>query len=305
MSDEHHRRDRHVEQLLGDVLDLEHAAPAEGERGGERRSARGGRGVEESALRTAASLGGRRGRRGVSASVLMLPAPARRASSSSLVLGRVAGQGQEHLVEARLAEREVGDPRRRRASARRPPRRRGRRRRRPRTAPRDRARGGRARARRASTRSASGRCSGSSSRTCSAPEPDRRLELAGRALGDHAAVVDDGDPLGELVGLVEVLRAEQDRRPLADERADDVPDLVARARVEPGGRLVEEHQLRRDDDARGDVEPPAHAAGVVLDQPAGGLGEAERLEQLGGALLRRGAPEAEQPAEQDQVLARR
>ena len=134
---------------------------------------------------------------------------------------------------------------------------------------------------------------------------DRGLELAGRALGDHLAVVDHGDPVGELVGLVEVLRAEQDRGPLGDQRADDVPDLVARARVEPGRRLVEEHQLRRDDDARGDVEPPPHAAGVVLDQPAGRLGEAERLEQLRRARLGRGPLQAQQPAEQDQVLAAR
>ena len=132
---------------------------------------------------------------------------------------------------------------------------------------------------------------------------DRCLELAGRALGDHLAVVDHGDPVGELVGLVEVLRAEQDRGALADERADDVPDLVARARVEPGGRLVEEHQLRRDDEARGDVEPPPHAAGVVLDQPAGRLGEAECLEQLGRARLGVGALQPQQAAEQDQVLA--
>src|SRR3712207_7018215 len=48
--------------------------------------------------------------------------------------------------------------------------------------------------------------------------------------------------------------------------ADDVPHLVARARVEPRGGLVEEHHLRGDDDARGDVEPPPHAAGEVLDQ---------------------------------------
>ena len=147
---------------------------------------------------------------------------------------------------------------------------------------------------RASTRSASSRWSGSSSRTCSAPEPTDALSCAGRALGDHLAVVDHGDPVGELVGLVEVLRAEQDRRALGDERADDVPDLVARARVEPGRRLVEEHQLRRHDDARGDVEPAAHAARVVLDEPAGRVREPERLEQLGRALLRVGAPAAEQ-----------
>ena len=115
---------------------------------------------------------------------------------------------------------------------------------------------------------------------------DRGLELAGGAFGDHLAVVDHRDPVGELIRLVEVLRAEQDRRPLGDERADDVPDLVAGARVEPGRRLVEEHHLRRDDEARGDVEPAPHAARVVLDQPAGRVGEAERLEQLGRPRLR-------------------
>ena len=69
--------------------------------------------------------------------------------------------------------------------------------------------------------------------------PDRRLQLRRRALGDHAPVVDDRDPVGELVGLLEVLRAQQDGRARARERADDVPHLVARARVQPGGRLVE------------------------------------------------------------------
>ncbi len=63
-----------------------------------------------------------------------------------------------------------------------------------------------------------GPLSGSSRRTCSAPDADRRLELGGRALGDHLAVVDHRDPVGELVGLVEVLGAEQDRRPLGDQR---------------------------------------------------------------------------------------
>ena len=41
------------------------------------------------------------------------------------------------------------------------------------------------------------------------PGAHRRLELGRRALGDDAAVVDDGDAVGELVGLVEVLRRQQ------------------------------------------------------------------------------------------------
>ena len=59
----------------------------------------------------------------------------------------------------------------------------------------------------------------------------------------------------------------------------------------------------RDDDAGGEVEPAAHAARVVLDEPAGRLGKPERVEQLVGAGLRVGAPKPEQPADQDQVLA--
>ena len=39
---------------------------------------------------------------------------------------------------------------------------------------------------------------------------DRRLQLVGGALGDLDAAVDDRDPVGELVGLVEVLRGQQD-----------------------------------------------------------------------------------------------
>ena len=135
------------------------------------------------------------------------------------------------------------------------------------------------------------------------PEPTERLELAARALGDDLAVVDDRDAVGELVGLVEVLRGEQHGRALGDEHAHDLPHLVAAARIEAGRGLVEEQQLGGHDDAGGDVEPAAHAAGVGLDQPVGRVGEAERVEQLVGPRLGRPRREAEQPAEQHEVLA--
>ena len=44
-----------------------------------------------------------------------------------------------------------------------------------------------------------------------------RLELGGGALGDHPAVVDDHDPVGQLVGLVEVLGGEQQGHPVGDQ----------------------------------------------------------------------------------------
>ena len=70
---EHHRRDRHVEELLGYVLDLQHPSPPEGHRrrrGARPRRARGGR--ERLPKRR---LVGRTRPGRVVGSVLMLPAP--------------------------------------------------------------------------------------------------------------------------------------------------------------------------------------------------------------------------------------
>ena len=64
--------------------------------------------------------------------------------------------------------------------------------------------------------------------------------------------------------------------------AEDVPQVVAAAGVEPGGGLVEEQHLGHGDEAGGQVEPAPHAAGEVLDQLLGGVGEVEPLEQLVG-----------------------
>jgi hypothetical protein len=72
---------------------------------------------------------------------------------------------------------------------------------------------------------------------------DRGLELPGGALGDDPAVVDDGDPVGQLVGLVQVLGGQQDGGAAGGQRSDDVPDLVAAVGVQPGGRLIQHQQL--------------------------------------------------------------
>src|SRR5690606_40402812 len=91
---------------------------------------------------------------------------------------------------------------------------------------------------------------------------DLPLQAAGVAAGDDLAPVDDDDVVGQAVGLLEVLRGEQQRRAPADQRVQHLPQLVAGPGVEAGRRLVEEQHLRAGDQRRRQVEPAAYAARV-------------------------------------------
>ena len=59
-----------------------------------------------------------------------------------------------------------------------------------------------------------------------------RLQLLGRVEREQLAVVDDRDPLAELVGLFHVVRGEHDRLALRVELVHDVPQREAALRVE-------------------------------------------------------------------------
>ena len=74
------------------------------------------------------------------------------------------------------------------------------------------------------------------------------------------------------------------------------------ARVEAGRRLVEEQHRRPGDQAHGDVEAAAHAAGVALDHPVAGVDEVEALEQLAPTLAGRGDRHVEQAPDVLEVL---
>ena len=111
-----------------------------------------------------------------------------------------------------------------------------------------------------------------------------RLEGRRRALGDHTAVVDDDDVVGETVGLLEVLGRQEEGGALADQLLDDFPEVVAAARVEAGRRLVQEQHRGAVDERCGEVEPTTHASAVGLGRPIGGVGQAEALQQLVGAI---------------------
>ncbi len=110
---------------------------------------------------------------------------------------------------------------------------------------------------------------------------DLGLQLAWRALGDDPATVDDADAVGQRVGLLEVLRGQEDGHALvAGEPCDLLPERRARLRVEARRRLVEKQDPRPVQQRERQVEAPLHAARVAGHAPVGGLGETDALEQL-------------------------
>ena len=98
-----------------------------------------------------------------------------------------------------------------------------------------------------------------------ASAPTELLQAGRRVEGDDPALVDDGDPVAELVGLLHVVRREEDRLPVDVELAEDLPQGDAALRVEAGGGLVEEQDRRPVHDRPGDHQPLGHAAGEGVD----------------------------------------
>jgi hypothetical protein len=132
---------------------------------------------------------------------------------------------------------------------------------------------------------------------------DLGLERIRGAAGDDPAVIDDRDRVGQGVGLLEVLGREQDRGAGPHPGADRVPQRQPAARVEAGGRLVEEEHPRSADQRARQVEAAPHAARVRLDDAIGGVDQLEGGEQLVGPAARLGRGQPVQAPEQDQVLA--
>jgi len=97
------------------------------------------------------------------------------------------------------------------------------------------------------------------------------LELVAGAFADQPPAVDDRDPIGEPVGLLQILGGQKHRRAGVDQLTDQRPEVAAAGRVQAGGRLIQEQHPGAADQAGGQVQPPPHPAGVGLDLPVGGL----------------------------------
>src|SRR5215213_6027681 len=126
-------------------------------------------------------------------------------------------------------------------------------------------------------------------------------ELPARPLGDDPAVVDERDPVAQLLGLFEVVRREQDRRALGVDPLDVVPELEPQLDVDARGRLVEDQQPRPVHQRAREDQPPLHPARQRARAVVALGRERERVEQLGRAL----APLAPRHAEVAAVIVER
>ena len=86
-------------------------------------------------------------------------------------------------------------------------------------------------------------------------------------------------------------------------RSIRVPELTARQRIDAGGRLVEDQQIRIVDQRAAQPELLPHAAGELPCRPIGERRQASAVEQLGDAPVALVARLAEQAAEELDVLA--
>ena len=110
-------------------------------------------------------------------------------------------------------------------------------------------------------------------------------QRGGRVERDDPSFGHDRDAVAQLLGLVEVVRGQQDRHLTSAKTGDVVQELEADARIQADRRLVEEQDLRVRQQRTRDLEASALAAAVRADRSVDEVNEPERLAELADASL--------------------
>src|SRR6266498_3463490 len=118
------------------------------------------------------------------------------------------------------------------------------------------------------------------------PEADHRLgqvaaaERVRAALRHDRAAGQDHHPVGQVLGLVHVVRGQQDALAEGAQVVDQLPGVAPGRGVEPGGGLVQEDQIRVADDPERQVEPALLPTRERLDSRVALLREAHQVHGL-------------------------
>ena len=140
------------------------------------------------------------------------------------------------------------------------------------------------------------------------PHPEDRavaqplLDVGDPALGEHPAVVDDRDARAQLLELGQDVAADDDRLAQRAQLAEELAQLDPGARIEPGGRLVEQQHLGVVDERVGEAQPLLHAAREALDVGVALVAEVDEVEQVADHLAPPGGRDAVAAGEEVQVL---
>src|SRR5918998_1835403 len=116
------------------------------------------------------------------------------------------------------------------------------------------------------------------------PRPILSFEARARILGGDSAVVDERDLLAQLLGLLQVVRRQEDREPRVVQFPDVLPQRVPELYVHARRRLVEKQLLGIVHRGGGKHAPPLHTAGERVDPVLTFPHEAEPLQQFVGPL---------------------
>ncbi len=79
---------------------------------------------------------------------------------------------------------------------------------------------------------------------------------------DQPAVDDEGNPIAEPFGFLDVVSGEEYSRPGLVQRGKQLPDLPGTGHIDPGGRFIEEQNGWLVDDPGGDRQLSLHPFGV-------------------------------------------
>src|SRR5947208_8669958 len=90
-------------------------------------------------------------------------------------------------------------------------------------------------------------------------------QLPRRAQRYHPTVIDDCDAIAKTLCFFHVVRRQHDRPALVLKLRDQVPELPARLRIEPGGGLVQKEEMRVPDESAGHSQTLLLSAGEISD----------------------------------------
>ena len=122
------------------------------------------------------------------------------------------------------------------------------------------------------------------------------------AFGHDCPVVNDDEPVAQLFGLIHVVGGQHQSGAGLLQPEQPVPEHMPCLRIQPGGGLIQQQNVRFVDQCAGNRQPALHAPGKVLHPGAGSVAELSELQQLIGLGPEEAAGQSEVAAVHNDVL---